>query len=342
MPRIGSLRVVLAVALLATSLPGPVTAQATFPYDETDLVGVTWTLTSYLGEGGLLEAPDGVAPTLLLENGDATGSGGCNSFSTTYSIDSELTVWIIRFDEEIARTLMHCEGPAQSVEEAYLALLPTIVSWTLVDGNLHLNDASEEPVLVFASGTAEEPEASGGDLGAVLAQLQELSGQLADLQARVASLEEAGSSGGSGQAPTRRPRAPAAIGDVDTAFPSQDPDPDLGVVEWQDRSDDEAGFHVYARRGFCALRGGADPRDPDEDDFRLRRTRFVRIARLAPDTVQYRPRHEAIEAELPDAPRSPYSDDEFYDVYVSAYNSVGESRRARVGSYFLTPEFTCP
>jgi hypothetical protein len=50
----------------------------------------------------------------------------------------------------------------------------------------------------------------------------------------------------------------------------------------------------------------------------------------------------AIDAALPEAPESPYSNDQFYDLSVSAYNDDGESKRVRVGSFFLTPEFRCP
>jgi heat shock protein HslJ len=193
MSRDRSLTAILAAALLAASLPASVAAQEPFPYDETDLVGIDWTLTSYLGDDGLAEVPEGVTATLRLEDGIASGTGGCNSYSTTYEIEPEFAVWIIRFDEDIVRTMMSCEGPYQEVEDAWLAVLPTIISWSLSDGALRLNDATEDAALWFTAAGAEAPAA---DLDAIMARLDALSEQVADLQERVTRLEEEASAAG--------------------------------------------------------------------------------------------------------------------------------------------------
>ena len=187
MALIRSLTAIFATALLAASASASVVAQAPFPYDEGDLAGVTWTLTSYLTDEGLVDVPAGVTATLRLEDGTAAGSGGCNSWSTAYELEPDFAVWIIRFDEDIRRTLMACEGPAQEVEDAWLAVLPTIISGTLQDGALRLNDASEDAALWFASAGPGTPTS---DRDSLTAQLEVLRQRVADLEARVVRLEE--------------------------------------------------------------------------------------------------------------------------------------------------------
>jgi len=68
----------------------------------------------------------------------------------------------------------------------------------------------------------------------------------------------------------------------------------------------------------------------------------VLVDELPPDARSYQPDHAAIEARLPAAPASPYPDDQFYDLLVSASNAEGESKKTLVGSFCLTPEFRCP
>jgi hypothetical protein len=63
---------------------------------------------------------------------------------------------------------------------------------------------------------------------------------------------------------------------------------------------------------------------------------------LPADTSSYQPDHAAIDAALPAAAESPYSNDEFYDLVVSAFNEAGESKTKLVASYYLTPEYRCP
>ena len=302
---------------------------------------VGWTLDSYFGGGSLVDVPAGVVATLLLEGGQATGNGGCNSFFGSYHIDGST----ISFDDAIGRTLMLCEGDAQVVEDAYLATLPTAVSWSIEDGALRLDNAGGEVVLAFGAGMVDVPQA---DIGQVLALLNDLQVQVGALEERVATLE-----GEPVAEPARGPRAPGPRGAVETVFPEylRDPstppseieDKDREIVRWRDRSDDEDGFVVYARRGYCVLRAGVDPNQAlGESDFRLQRGETVQVDSLPADSRRYRPDHEAIDARLPEKPVSPYSNDEFYDLLVAAHSEAGESRRILVASYFLTPEFRCP
>ena len=64
-------------------------------------------------------------PTLLLQDGVASGFAGCNQFSGSYELDGGA----LRFSEEMSVTLALCDEPAQGVEDAYLALLSEVDGW---------------------------------------------------------------------------------------------------------------------------------------------------------------------------------------------------------------------
>jgi heat shock protein HslJ len=134
------LSVGVALALLA-ALVTPVAAQDANSSPE----GATWRLTSYLAEETLTPVPLGTDATLLLQNGQATGSAGCNTFSGTYVLDGTS----LTFGEQISTTLVLCEGDAQTVEDAYLAALPNVTGWAISDGVLQLTDDAGAVLLTF-------------------------------------------------------------------------------------------------------------------------------------------------------------------------------------------------
>lgn len=139
------------------------------------------------------------------------------------------------------------------------------------------------------------------------------------------------------------PRAPRATGQTDARFTVRDPDPDRGLVTWKDRASDEDGYRIYARRIYCGLVPGADPNQPlDTDDFTQRRSRFVRVGKVAADAEQYRPVHQNVRQKLPEIPGQQYGSGEIYELYSAAFNEAGESKRVLVGTYITTPEFMCP
>jgi len=336
-----SLAALVGAALLSAALPGSAMAQdaATTPEGE------EWILIEYTSDGSLTAVPSGVEPTLLLEEGQATGSGGCNSFFGTYALDGAL----ISFGQEFGRTQMFCEGDPQVVEDAYLSTLPTVTSWALEDGALRLRGDDETDLLVFGAADAGMPDT---DIDAVLAALETLTLRLGGLEDRIVALE----TGVSEAKPVKpkKPRAPAKRGKVKTEFPDwmrdelrpeaeRSDEKNREVADWRDRSKSETGVRVYARRGYCELKPDADPSEELTDkDFRKGRGDAVLIDELPADTTSYQPDHAAIDAALPEAPESEYSADQFYDLRVSAFNDVGESKPVRVASYFLTPEFNCP
>jgi heat shock protein HslJ len=79
-----------------------------------------------------------------------SGSGGCNSFTATYTVDgAKLTIG------DPASTLMLCDGPAGEVETSYFAALPSVASFTATADTLTLFDGSGNAVLEYAAGPAD-------------------------------------------------------------------------------------------------------------------------------------------------------------------------------------------
>ena len=116
--------------------------------------GVTWLLTGQAVDGQLAALPAGDPPivvSLLMEDGLASGSAGCNNYFGDYTLDGSNLVF-----GPIGATMMFCEGPAGEVETAYLANLATVASWASDGATLGLSDASGAVVLEYAMA----PEAS--------------------------------------------------------------------------------------------------------------------------------------------------------------------------------------
>jgi hypothetical protein len=201
--------------------------------------------------------------------------------------------------------------------------------------------------------TATAADLPGGDLAAVLAALAALEARFADLEERMTAVEAGAGADKTPPKPTK-PAAAAIKGKVKTEFPDwmrdsfrpeaeRSDERNRETVSWKDRAKDEAGYNVYARRRFCELKPNADStRELKDKDFRAGRGESVLIEQLPVGSTEYQPDHAAIDAALPTAPESPYSSDQFYDLLVSTFNDVGESRTKLVGSYFLTPEYRCP
>jgi heat shock protein HslJ len=330
----------LALLALTFSQAGAVVAQdeAATPEDQ------TWTLAAYAVASDMAALPEDVIATLMLADGVASGSTGCNQFSASYALDGAS----LSFEPQIAQTMMACDRAAQSVEDAYLSLLPATAAWQSSGTMLQLTDAEGAVLLEYAP--------AGPDLATAIALIEQLRAEVSELRARVDALEATtgaeGDAAGEATSTGSTPTVPRARGSVETTFPAwmreglppeQVDDRNREVVRWRDRADDEAGYRVYARRGYCELRPGTDVNQPlDDGDFRRARTAAVLIDELPAGTTRYRPDHVAIDDALPAAPDSPYSNDQFYDLSVAAYSDAGESRKVLVGSFYLTPEFRCP
>jgi heat shock protein HslJ len=142
------LALIAAVVLSVGSVGAVVAADASpsaapIPTDTAE--GITWQLREYLvGGDALTPVPDGVVVTLLMEAGSAGGSGGCNSYSGSYTLDGTSLTF-----GPITSTMMACEEPAMGVETAYFANLAVTATWFSDGDSLTLQDAAGQTTLVF-------------------------------------------------------------------------------------------------------------------------------------------------------------------------------------------------
>jgi heat shock protein HslJ len=109
------------------------------------LEGVTWELVAYVDSAGNLTQSLPEAPaTLTLQDGQATGVTGCNNYFGTYAIDGEKLVI-----QPMGSTMMACPEPQMAQEQAYIAALSSVASYTIVGNQLQLANADGDVVLVF-------------------------------------------------------------------------------------------------------------------------------------------------------------------------------------------------
>ncbi len=86
-----------------------------------------------------------VVVTARFADGQLSGSSGCNRYSTGYTVDgSRLTI-----TGPIASTMMACEPPASNVEAAYLELLRTVRSYSILGSTLTLDASTSGVRLVY-------------------------------------------------------------------------------------------------------------------------------------------------------------------------------------------------
>jgi len=114
------------------------------------LEGTPWALQQLAVDATLTEVPSDVAATLYLQDGQASGDAGCNTFSGDYSIDGDALTF-----GPMMSTMMICEGEKASTEAAYLAGFPLVASYSLDGDALSLLDGSGDPVMTYAAVTAQ-------------------------------------------------------------------------------------------------------------------------------------------------------------------------------------------
>ncbi len=124
-------RIVIAVAVAAVAI---IAAVVWVTADSGDgggasLAGTGWILTD-LDSGSVT----GTAPTLDLTETDVSGTGGCNTFSGTYTTDGDT----ISFGP-LASTMMACEPPIMEQEAVYFAALDGATTYTVDAGTLTIS-----------------------------------------------------------------------------------------------------------------------------------------------------------------------------------------------------------
>jgi heat shock protein HslJ len=137
---------VLVVAACGGSQPTPTPV----PSGPIELAGTKWLLIRYLSpDGALFTVPAAVTPIAEFTADVMSGNAGCNTFNGGYSIDGDNLKL-----EPMASTLMLCQEPIASVENAYLAALGVVDKVAYLDnGNLQLWDSEGKTTLVFLKGS---------------------------------------------------------------------------------------------------------------------------------------------------------------------------------------------
>ena len=206
-------RAAVTVALMLT-LPAAALAQG-----EADATpqGVEWHLSGYAVDGQISIVPWHVDATLVLEDGTASGSSGCNRFTGSYTLDGES----LTFDPTAAMTRMACAEDQSAVEDGYMANLPLTATWAIEDGDLLLSSADGSDILGFEQSvialTASDVTALSAlfdeqrsqidqlgqrldsiRIGTLRERIKSLEGQVGQLQADLAAAEASSPGNGSG------------------------------------------------------------------------------------------------------------------------------------------------
>lgn len=139
------LRPLTAALLGAALLAGPAAAASPAPDAAPGLVGTDWQLTMVAGSGvPEIPVPEGILAWLATDGTTAWGSGGCNSWNGSVTIDGDT----IDFGDA-AMTMMACPDDVMAFESTFLAHLALVDGWRITDGALELL-AGGAPLLRFA------------------------------------------------------------------------------------------------------------------------------------------------------------------------------------------------
>jgi heat shock protein HslJ len=113
--------------------------------DDADATGASLEGTQWTLVGGVDDVPEDAVPRLMLDEGTASGSGGCNNYTGPYEVDGDsITIG------PLAATMMACEEPKQTVETTYLQALEAAGAWSIDGGELVLSSNGDE-TLRFSS-----------------------------------------------------------------------------------------------------------------------------------------------------------------------------------------------
>lgn len=116
---------------------------ATLATSSNDLAANPWTLVSLDGES--VPADAGIT-AVFGSDGKLTGSGGCNSYTTTYQAADDGTLSL----QPVAATRKSCGADADGMESAYFTLLEASGSYAVSVGQLAIT-AADGGTLVFTA-----------------------------------------------------------------------------------------------------------------------------------------------------------------------------------------------
>lgn len=139
-------------SLTALTLVAALLATAAMAEEESMTVdtpeGTTWILEQQAVDGpaALEYLPRLVLASLVMENAQAGGRSGCNSWFAGYELDgASLTFGMA------GSTMMACPAPQTAVEQAFLTNIASVASWSSDGIRLTLSDAAGNAIMLFAA-----------------------------------------------------------------------------------------------------------------------------------------------------------------------------------------------
>lgn len=118
---------------------------AAFTAVSQELSGTSWIVTSYNnGREAVVGVISGTEMTTSFgENGELSGTAGCNNYFATYATDAAAGTITI---DQIGLTDMACEGPEgiMEQEQAFLTALPTAATYRVQGNTLELRTADDQ------------------------------------------------------------------------------------------------------------------------------------------------------------------------------------------------------
>ena len=112
------------------------------------LEGVQWEVTGYNnGRQAVVSPKVGTRLTLIFQDGQVSGSSGCNSFHGSYMLEGNaLTI------NPLVTTRKACEGAIMVQEREFLSALQSATTWNIIRGMLDVHRADGERVLMASGG----------------------------------------------------------------------------------------------------------------------------------------------------------------------------------------------
>lgn len=124
------------------------------------LAGTSWAMSSVNGT----TAVEGTMVTAVFnDDGTVTGSGGCNSFTSTYETTAPNSISI----QMGATTMMACEVPVTEQETQYFRALSDAATYVVDGDTLTLTSADGSTNVVFEKATLTDLTGAGTELGSV-------------------------------------------------------------------------------------------------------------------------------------------------------------------------------
>ncbi|MGA7076538.1 MAG: META domain-containing protein [Halobacteriota archaeon] len=128
--------------------PHPSSAPSTPSYR---LEPTAWALTSFATETGQENLLSNTTVTATFDNGNITGSAGCNRYSAGYQLSGNGIAI-----SSITSTLMYCTAPdgVMTQETTYLLLLKNVTAYAINNDQLTLSNELGDAQLIFNAANA--------------------------------------------------------------------------------------------------------------------------------------------------------------------------------------------